>query len=202
MERETVVLTYGSVRRPPWRWIVILAGLVVAVYALGWWAMPRVREWRDERARRAELEYQIQKNLDESAWSIQQEHWADAQISIDRARLASCADPTIFTPAEVAADRSRIDQAQSLLQVMQEKAYQKEMTAGGAVIQQRILKGCVFNDTNAIADLNRTAENLLRDGRYSEAELTLSQVLILDPENARAAELFPNAVNEQPIDSE
>lgn len=200
MDRESVVLTYGSVRRRPWRRIAALLALVAFAYGLGWWAAPRWRQWNADRITRAEIRYQIETNLDESGRATAQGNWMMAQIAIDRARLANSADPTIFSPAEIARQRVRIERAESRLDAAQEDALRHAMAdpARAALVKRRIESPIVCGSTNVITDLTRTAETLLRGERYPEAAATLSQILILDPENTHASDLLANALYEVP----
>ena len=200
MDRESVVLTYGSVGRRPWRRIAALLALVAFAHALGWWVGPRWRQWNEDRVRRAQIRDQIETNLDESGRAIAHGDWMAAEISIDRARLANDADPTIFGAPEIARQRVRIERAESRLGAAREDARRRALAdpATAALVQRRIRNPIVCGSTNVITDLTRTAQTLLRDERYSEAAATLSQILILDPENTRASDLLANALYEVP----
>jgi type II secretory pathway component GspD/PulD (secretin)/tetratricopeptide (TPR) repeat protein len=145
-------------------------------------------------ARRSEIRYQIQSSLDEAHADIARGEWANAQIAIDRARLGSTADPTIFPPDELRRFRNQIEQTQLDLQQAQERATSHIQSLTDRDIQIRIERQRVEAQRarqRTIGDLIRTSQQLTDQGRYREALQTVDQILILDPINDYAVGVKP-----------
>lgn len=194
------VLRYGTMRRARrWR-IAAFLTLIVLVPPSFWWSKSMLQQWSEDRARRVEIRYQVSTNLTAASTGIEREQWATAQIDIDRARLASDADPALFGASELRAFRRRIENTEDNMRAAQEHAMiRAEMDPHWRQLRDsRLANPPVCISSNVTADLNRTADRLLRHGRYSEALETLRQVLILDPDNAHAQERFPDALLERP----
>lgn len=161
-----------------------------------------LQQWSEDRARRAEIRYRVTTNLAVASAEIAEGQWANAQVAIDRARLASQADPLLFSDRESRELGQKIDATDIKLRDAQEQAWRSrdpviERRIEEAFVRQRTEE--VFVRTNVIADLNRTADQLLTQGRYSEALQTLREVLILDPNNAHAQARFPDALLERSL---
>ena len=153
----------------------MLAGLLGP---LAWLARPKLIAWNNERFLRNELRYQVLENLSEANQAIDQHAWATAQVSIDRARLAAASDPTLFTPNEISAFDRRFDSVQLRLNTVSSH-YSKDpdflaWPPRCTVVRVR---------TDAVSDLLNTTVDLLHEHRYSEAQMTVDQILILDPES-------------------
>lgn len=182
---STPVLPYGLRRPRPLQTAAICCCFsLVAVLAL-WASTPALKEWAAERA---EIRYQIDTNLDKARADIGAKQCADAQLCIDRARLAAAADPTIFSRLELLKFRSRIDEVEGGLRCsmgVSQAAFENQLRLRGCNLRSGII--CIR--TGVVQDLIRTADDLLRGNRDAEAMMTVDQILILDPENARGLEL-------------
>jgi general secretion pathway protein D len=148
----------------------------------------------DVKARQGEIRYQIQSNLDQARGAIQQQNWGAAQVAIDRARLATSLDPTIFPADEIRKFRAQIDQADLDLRQSQSQALQTRDTQTALDIQKKIeeerARG-IEERQKTIAELIRTARNLTDQGKYREALQTVDQILVLDPNNDYAVGVKP-----------
>ena len=151
-------------------------------------------EARELEARRGEIRYRVRTNLEDARAAIREHRWADAQIAIDRARLAATADPTIFQPQETRQFGNDIDGADLDLRRSQEKVQadadaQRDRETRRRIEEQRRI--AVQQRQQTIADLIRTAQELSAQGRYREALQTVDQILILDPINDYAYGVRP-----------
>ena len=145
-------------------------------------------------ARQGEIRYQISSNLDQARQAIAQGRWADAKTSIDRARLAANADPTIFSADDVRRFTSQVDQAELDLRTAQEAATQKASGAQAIAIDTQIQEArrqAEVQKQRTIADLIRTSQSLIGQGKYREALQTDEQILVLDPKNDYAVGVHP-----------
>jgi tetratricopeptide (TPR) repeat protein len=115
----------------------------------------------------AEMRYQVQANLDLAEIGTTNGNWADAQLAIDRARLAASANPTIFSSAQIRSFRHAIDLRELALRLAE------------AIIDR-------IPVAPLLKDLAATAERLVEQRRFDEARLTLDQLLALDPDNKLA----------------
>jgi general secretion pathway protein D len=148
----------------------------------------------DVRARQGEIKYQIQSNLDQAHAAIQAQNWAGAQTAIDRARLATSLDPTIFPQDQIRQFRQQIDQADLDLHRAQEEAKAVADRTTAAAIEAKIQaerEQALRDRQNTIADLIRTSRNLTDQGKYREALQTVDQILVLDPNNDYAVGVKP-----------
>ena len=146
------------------------------------------------KARMGEIEYQVQSNLDQARAAIDQQKWAEAQIDIDRARLAAAADPTIFPVAEIRRFHNEIDQTELSLQQAQEAVRIKSQGVTDQAIQRSIEEQrriALEQRQRTLADLIHTAQQLTNQGRYKEALQTVDQILLLDPINDYAVGVKP-----------
>ena len=145
-------------------------------------------------ARQGEIRYQVQSSLDQARSNIQQGQWGNAQIAIDRARLAASADPTIFPQEEVRRFRNEIDSTELDLRRTEEAAQSRQQSTVDVGIQRRIAEErriALEQRQRTIADLIHTAQQLTNQGRYREALQTVDQILILDPINDYAVGVKP-----------
>ena len=145
-------------------------------------------------ARRGEIHYNVQSNLDQARAAIAQGNWSDAQIAIDRARLAASADPSIFTPKEIRSLTNSIDQTDLQLHQEQERQHERAEQSRDLEVQHRLeeqRKRAIEERQRTIADLVYTAKQLDGQGRYREALQTVDQILILDPINDFAVGVRP-----------
>ena len=152
------------------------------------------RQEQDIRARKEEITYQVQNNLDQARASIRGANWANAANAIDRARIATNADPGIFTPAELQRFRQQIEQADLDLRQAQQEAEARSNEASSQQVRNRIIaekRRANEERQRTIADLIRTSQNLTNQGRYREALQTVDQILILDPTNDYAVGVRP-----------
>ena len=146
------------------------------------------------RARQAEIEYNLQTNLDQAHAAIQQGRWKDAQVSIDRARLAASSDPTIFPPEAIQRFNSRIDQTQQDLQRTEEEVGNKAQRDLDRAVRIRIdeeRRAAIRQRQQTIADLIHSSQLLTNQGRYREALQIIEQILLLDPINDYAVGVKP-----------
>jgi len=146
------------------------------------------------RARQSEIQYQVQSNLDQARAAIQEARWGDAQIAVDRARLAANSDPSIFPPDQLHQFRNQIDQTELDLQAAQQRATEISQRDADKRIQQRIVderNRAIRERQRTIADLIRTSQDLSNHGRYKEALQTVDQILLLDPTNDYAVGVKP-----------
>ena len=146
------------------------------------------------KARQGEITYQIQSNLDQARAAIQQEHWGDAQIAIDRARLAASADPTIFPAQTIRGFNTQIANTEADLRQAQERVTTAQNDQTAKAVQIRIeseRETARRQRQRTIADLIHTAQQLTSQGRYREALQTVDQILILDPVNDYAVGVKP-----------
>lgn len=146
------------------------------------------------RARQSEITFQVQSNLDQAQTAIKQGHWRDAQISIDRARLAATADPTIFEPADLHKFTLRIDQAQQDLQRTEQEVSAREREGIDVGVRKRIADEqhqANLQRQQTIADLIHSSHLLSNQGRYRESLQIVDQILILDPINDYAVGVKP-----------
>jgi type II secretory pathway component GspD/PulD (secretin)/tetratricopeptide (TPR) repeat protein len=149
---------------------------------------------REIQARQGEIRYQIQSNLDQARAAIQAGDFKQAQLSIDRARLAASADPTIFTPEDMRRFRTQIDQADLDLQQAIEHSKQTAATETDKAIAERIAREnreAAIQRQRTIADLIRTSQSLTNQGKYREALQTVDQILVLDSNNDYAVGVKP-----------
>jgi hypothetical protein len=179
-----LLLSYGLRRRRPWPLLIVVLFTAIAL-PTSWFVRPRIIELYSEHQQRKEICYQVQLNLDEARSAIAKQQWSYAQISIDKARLAACANPIIFTAGDTRQFRDRIEQVELDQLQAQENAERHQMfelpicSRPSAAGQQR----------NTIADLCRTADKLVAQMQAVEAPEVIDQILILDPENAHARDL-------------
>jgi general secretion pathway protein D len=145
-------------------------------------------------AAKREIEYNVSTNLDQAHAAIQAGNWRDAQISIDRARLAASSDPAIFTPEELQRFTTRIDQTQQDLQRTQEEVGAKAQRELDRAVQVRIdqeRRAAIRQRQQTIADLIHSSQLLTNQGRYREALQIVEQILLLDPINDYAVGVKP-----------
>ena len=167
---------------------IIVLGFLLAGIPIIWQALPRITQWREERALRAEIQYNVDVNIDLARSAIGQRHWNDACLGVDRACLAASADPTIFNASELRQLQDHIEQTQSEL-VRAESRFpgaRRTFDRGGTI--------CRF--TSRISDLMANAERLRADARYDEALQVVNQIRILDPANDKAEGLRAMLLNE------
>lgn len=151
-------------------------------------------EARMLKARRSEISYNVDTNLEQARSATQQGSWKDAQLSIDRARLAASADPSIFSSEELRRFTQRIDQTQQDLQRTQEQVSSKQAQGIENGVRTRIANEqrlARLQRQQTIADLIHTSQQLTNQGRYREALQTVEQILILDPINDYAVGVKP-----------
>ena len=197
MQRQPLILNYATRRRIDWQ-VVIVTAMLPGVM----WVLIRAARWMKENGpRRMEITYQIDTNLSEACTEIASGQFSEAQVAVDRARLAASADPTIFLPLEVTQFRRRIDQIDLDLQAAKEKACNKASVSRDD-LERRIAYEhpdaiCIRTDT--IYDLTNTMRRLMETGKTREALQTCDQILILDPQNCEAAHarLFMTSDREQ-----
>ena len=152
------------------------------------------RATQEMAARQGEIQYQVQSNLDQARSAIQQQQWGNAQIAIDRARLAANSDPSIFTPQQIRQFRTQIDQVQLDLQSAQQRAAETATNELERQTEKRIIEErnrARRERQRTIADLIRTSQTLTSQGRYREALQTVDQILLLDPTNDYAVGVKP-----------
>ncbi|HSU67322.1 MAG TPA: hypothetical protein VLJ39_10650, partial [Tepidisphaeraceae bacterium] len=152
------------------------------------------QEAADLEARRGEIRYRVQGNLDQARAAIAAHKWADAQIAIDRARLAASADPTIFQAQENQRFSTEIDRTELDFRKAQERVEADAQSRRDEAIQRRIQderRRAIEERQRTIADLVHTAQLLSSEGRYAEALQTVDQILILDPINDYAVGVRP-----------
>ena len=152
------------------------------------------QQGKEIQARRGEITYQVQSNLDQAKASTQQGNFANAQNAIDRARLAAAIDPTIFTADQIRNFRTQIEQTELALRQAEERAKAASDNAIAEATRTRIAverKQAIEDRQKTIADLIRTSQNLTAQGRYKEALQTVDQILILDPVNDYAVGVRP-----------
>jgi hypothetical protein len=178
------VLPYG-LARPRRRAISIAVLLTAVVLPASWLVRPKLVQLYSEHQQRKEIRYQIQSNLDIARSEITQQRWSNAQLSIDRARLAACADPTIFTIGDIRQFRDRIEE----VELNQEQGQENYSKHHPAEISGYRRQGVICQSSNAIADMNRTSDELVSQMRGVEAVEVIDQILILDPGNAHAQDL-------------
>jgi general secretion pathway protein D len=145
-------------------------------------------------ARRGEINYNVQSNLDQARAAIQQGQWGNAQIAIDRARLAASSDPSIFQPSDIRRFNNEIDQTELDLRQTEQKVQDLEQSKIDVGVRERIEAGrrqALQQRQQTIADLIHTAQTLTNQGRYKEALQTVDQILILDPINDYAVGVRP-----------
>jgi hypothetical protein len=184
MERQPLILNYATRRRIDWQVVIVTAVLPGVV-----WALFRTTQWIKENGpRRMEIAYQINTNLSEAGAETASGQFSEAQVAVDRARLAASADPTIFLSIEVSEFRRRIDQVDLDLDTAREIAFGKPRSDDE--LERRIAYEhpeaiCIRTDT--IYELTNTMRSLMDSGKTQEALQTCDQILILDAQNCEAA---------------
>jgi general secretion pathway protein D len=151
-------------------------------------------EARRLEAARSEIRYNVQTDLDQAQSSIHQGQWANAQLAIDRARLSSSSDPSIFQPEELRRFTQRIDQTQQDLQRTQEEIVAKQQAGIETGVRKRIedeRRQALRQRQQTIADLIHTSQLLTNQGRYRESLQIIDQILLLDPINDYAVGVKP-----------
>lgn len=184
------VLPYGIARKHRWSAAVYT---IVVMSAFGsvlcWRHREEIRQWNDDRRERAEIRSEFQQNIERGMTAISSAHWQEAQIDLDKARLAAGANPTLFRIEERQTFNDKFYDADVRLEQAQAQ-YQRQHPAPRGL---KLRYGCVFNGTNVIRDLNNTAERLICAGDYDEARTLAEQVLTLDPHNSRALVSYQEA---------
>jgi hypothetical protein len=158
------------------RLVAILLLLPVVGVSLALWG-DRESVWGDRAALRNELRYQVATNLSAADAAIDGQKWDDAQIAIDRARLAAKVDPDIFYVIELRYFRWRLDRMQARFDGSGQHPLRYDTQNGG------------FQRVVGVGNLMVIAKRLVEQGKYSEAKEYADQVLVLDPANADAASL-------------
>jgi tetratricopeptide (TPR) repeat protein len=189
------VLGYGTKRYWNQRRVAGLVLLIAVAHPAAWWSRVEMRQWIADRRIRAVTRIQMDQNLSQCADSISHGQWRDAQVSIDRARLAACAYPDLFSRAELNAFTKRIDKAQASLQ--NEEARVMQATTQGHVLWYRRFHEQSLRPIrirpDAIADLIDAADRAMHRGGYGDAVQLLQQAIVLDPSNQPALELLRQA---------
>ncbi len=148
----------------------------------------------DVKSRQGEIRYQIQSNLDQARSAIKQQNWGAAQVAIDRARLATSLDPTIFPSQDIRQFRNQIDQADLDLRQSQAVSQQNRDTNTATDIQKKIEEErtrASEERQGTVAELIKTSRNLHDQGKHKEALQTVEQILTLDPSNDYAKGVKP-----------
>lgn len=167
----------------------IVMGFVLASIPVIWQASSRITHWRELRAAaRSEIRYYVYSNIDFAGSAISRHEWGEAQLGINRARLAAGSDPTLFNATDLQLLRDRIDQTQSELLRVASRFPDAERAFNHAGIMCRY--------TGQITDLLANAERLRAEARYEDALQVVDQIQILDPGNDRADELRGELVRE------
>ena len=184
MPRQPHVLEYATRRRIDWQ-AVIVAALLPSIV----WALVRGPAWLKELRVRSEIIYQINHNLEFARSKMGDGNFSEAQLSVDRARLAACAEPTVFSSRENFGFHTRIDQADLELNAAREKAISQSHISREVIEAQirRQINEVVCTRTGTIDDLTATMRTLMEAGKTAEALQTCDQILILDPQNCQAA---------------
>jgi hypothetical protein len=157
--------------------MLAVSGSLLAVY----W-------YHDWNPRRREIRYQIRTNLANADASTLACYWADAQISIDRARLALSNDPSLFQSSEIRYFNWRIDRADVKLEERQRKASESATNRGcPGVLSEIDDTQAIDIRKNTVGSLSQTMGNLLQQEKCDEAAQFADQILILDPANSDAA---------------
>jgi hypothetical protein len=176
------VLSYRRRPHRRWRkWAMVLAGIgASAVVSL---AMPRALEWNATRFRRSDVRHLVQSYVDQGSAQMRRGDWSGAEVAIDKATLAACADPTIFSEEEFVAMSSPVHQARADLQAAMRRAGIRK----GRPVCRFHIAVCMRNDT--IQKLMETATEFADEMRGDQALRTIDQVLLLDPRSTEADEL-------------
>jgi hypothetical protein len=174
---EMLVLSY-----PRWRRGLAIAGVVVAEVLLaagcGAEGSPQKRE----------IKYQIGSNLARAQDAIRAENWADAHISLDRARLAVSSDPTQFSATEIGYFQRQIDCEESRFWRAQEHAAEPTSAEVRRSIEQRIREERRVPESHGvISDFTRIMRRAMEEGRYNDAGQIADQILLLSPDDREAA---------------
>ena len=180
----TPILAYGSAPSKPWRFVIataIVALLLPGLFA--WRNREEIRQWTLDRQQRAEIRGLIESNLRQADSDLSSARWSDAQIAIDRARLAASANPTIFHSKEIMGFYANCDSAQmhlnsSLTQDLKQHPEKYSET-----------RGCKFS----LSDLSDRADKSMREGDYDRSQEIAKQILLLDPSNQHASDLLEQA---------
>lgn len=145
-------------------------------------------------AERGEIQYNVRVNLEQAHNAIQDGHWKDAQVAIDRARLAASSDPTIFDAADIRRFNQQIDGTQQELERTEERVQNTQQQGIDARVRLEIeneRRAANLARQQTIADLIHSAQLLTNQGRYREALQIIDQILILDPINDYAVGVKP-----------
>lgn len=182
MSRQPHMLEYATRRRIDWQ-VVIVAALLPSIV----WALVRGPGWLRELRVRSEIIYQINHNLESARTKMGDGNFSEAQLSVDRARLAACVEPTLFSGREIAGFHTQIDQAELEFDAAKEKAARHVSREVIEAQIRRQINEVICTRTGTIGDLTATMERLMEAGKTAEALQTCDQILILDPQNCQTA---------------
>jgi hypothetical protein len=148
-----------------------------------------MRQWIADRHTRAATRIEIDQDLVRCTDSISHGQWMNAQVSIDRARLAASAFPTLFKPTELKTFATRIDQAQCSLQQVEEASVRYDIIV--PLTEEHPSTARMKADT--VLNLISTANRLSDLCDYPGAARLLRHALLLNPPNDRAITLLREA---------
>jgi hypothetical protein len=107
------ILHYGTRYRMKPRHALTMLFLLAAALLASWWGRIEMRRWFAYRGERATIRQEVALQLSQAKQSTDAGHWRDAQVAVDRARLAADSDTSLFKATELEAFANNLDQAQS-----------------------------------------------------------------------------------------
>lgn len=149
---------------------------------------------RQIRARRDVVRFQFDQALENVRESTARGDFPAARQSLDRARLARNQDPTIFTPAELAAFDSAIATSQTDLATAERTraAAEAELARREQVEAEKARRDQLLSERQrTVAALIQQSRSLTEESKFQEALNVVDQILLIDPANDYALLVRP-----------
>jgi type II secretory pathway component GspD/PulD (secretin)/tetratricopeptide (TPR) repeat protein len=145
-------------------------------------------------ARRDAINYNFNDALGDANEAIRTGNFADAKTALQRARVASVTDRSVFSRDEINAFESRIANSQAGLEQAEDVARQREVANAqaqtNAAIEQKNRQAAIERE-RTIRDLINQTRTAIDEARYDAAIGTVEQILRLDPRNDYAIGVKP-----------
>ncbi len=146
------------------------------------------------RSRREFISYSFNSSIASARAAVASGDYKVAQSALDQARVARDTDPNIFTTAQInefdATLRTTQASLDSARQARSDTERQQQLTASQQAELRRAQQTREQRD-RTVADLIRTARQMIQENRYVEAIGVIDQILALDPRNDYALGVRP-----------